>query len=231
MSVNGGGQIMNQRFPGMFRGGFGLEKGPDGNGLKPRLPIWLHNHENNPLEITSTTNSSFMGSSSSNNNNSGILSSEMLQWLSRSNETVGNLTELSQGLCLKEEEDNNKGEIIHLNSLYNNYGSDCLNAPPPPPHISATALLQKASQIGSTRSTNSSGFGVMSTSELSGFSSLNQSENNLSGGMINNDGLLNLTRDFLGVEGNERRVFSLQQELINFTSSMNDSSIGFSESQ
>lgn len=81
----------------------------------------------------------------------------------------------------------------------------------------------------------------MGTSELSGFISSNQNRNNggdhnMNDGMMNGDGLMmmmmmaevkqnsgegNLTRDFLGME----------QELINFSCSMNDPSIGFSGSQ
>ncbi|KAI3799396.1 hypothetical protein L1987_34694 [Smallanthus sonchifolius] len=214
-------------------------------GMKPRLPIWLHQHDNNIPLVNSTTSSSF--------NSGGInLSSEMVHWLSRSQETSANFGQLPQGLSLKEEEDNTKQLNI---PLFNNYGG-CSNynppppqpRPPPPPHMSATALLQQASQMGST---NSGGFGLMNTiSELSGFDSLNQSVN-LSGGMMNGgDGLMmmmmagltqktgevdsgegNLTRDFLGVEGKERRAFSLQQDqLMKFSCSMNDSSNGFSGS-
>ncbi|KAK1409908.1 hypothetical protein QVD17_36437 [Tagetes erecta] len=172
--------------------------------MKPRLPIWLQHHDNSSV-VNMTTSSSFLGSTSLLHNG-GMLSSE-----------------------------------IELNPLYNTYGGCPNPSPPPPPqapHMSATALLQKASQMGSTRSTNSSGFGLMNTSEvLSGFSSLNHRSEDLSGGvMLNDDGLMmmmagltrkssevdaddgNLTRDFLGVEGNERTTgVSLQHELMKFT--------------
>ncbi|KAI3793735.1 hypothetical protein L1987_36357 [Smallanthus sonchifolius] len=202
------------------------------NLMKPRLPIWLHQHHNNiPLVNSTTTSSTF------NNNGDGInLSSEMMHWLSTSQETSANFGQLPQGLLsLKEEQDNTKQLNI---PFYNNYGG-CSKynppspPPPPPPHMSATGLLQQASQMGST---NSGGFGLMNTiSDLSGFDSLNQSVN-LSGGMMNGgDGLMmmmmagltqktgegNLTRDFLGVE----------DQVMKFSCSMNESSIGFSGNQ
>nr|XP_043631069.1 zinc finger protein BALDIBIS-like [Erigeron canadensis] len=259
MMMNGTGinRITNPQFPVMFGGVSGLERGPDGNGLKPRLPTWLHNHDyniNNNIPLTNSTNSSsFLGSTSlNNNNNGGILSSEMMQWLSRNQGAIGNYTEMP----LKEEQDNNDQEEMDLSPMYNDYGG-CPNAQPPPTLLSATALLQKASQIGSTTSTCSSGFQLMNKShEMSGFgsSSLSQCEN-LSGDQMMHgaDGLMmmmmaelkqktssgidsgdgSLTRDFLGVKlGNDQpRTFSLQQELNSFTCSMNDSSIGFTGSQ
>ncbi|GJV70238.1 indeterminate-domain 9-like protein [Tanacetum coccineum] len=247
MMMNDGGRMINPRFPGMFGGCGGLEmNGLDGYGMKPRLPIWLHQHTDNPLE-NSTTNSSLLGSTSSNNNNSEILSPEMVQWLNRSHQTVENYTDMPQGLPLKEEVDNSEWRfqenISQWSTLPAGLPTATKSAGWPNPQMSATALLQKASQMESRRSTNSGGYGLMSTSELSGLSSLNQTGSNsvseaenFSGGMMNGDGLMmmmmmdglkqktcgidsndgNLTRDFLGVEGNE------QQELIKFNCSMND---------
>ncbi|KVH90800.1 protein indeterminate-domain 9-like [Cynara cardunculus var. scolymus] len=233
MMINGGGGGGQLRFPGMFGGGMLESTNLDANGAKPRLPIWLDQH-GNESHLENPSNSSFLGSSSSNNNNNGgILPSEMVQWLNGGQETVATYS----GLHLKEED--NKGEM-QFNSLYNNYTTSNTTPPPPPPppppaHMSATALLQKAAQMGSTRSTNGGatdqGFGLMTTS-LSNFSSSNHHDINGDGLMmmmtgskqskgnesISHDG--NLTRDFLGVGGNERRPFDLQQELFNFSSSM-----------
>ncbi|KAJ0771695.1 putative transcription factor C2H2 family [Helianthus annuus] len=193
-------------------------------GMKPMLPTWLHHNDNNPIE-NSTIISSLLGSSSSNNNNGGILSYEAMQWLSRSQEPTENITELPLGFYLKEEEDsNNKVEYFQPNPLYNNYGG----CPPLPPHISATGVLQKASEMGPTRSTNSGGFSGMMNGDgmtMAMMAGLSQK----SGRVDSCEG--NLTRDFLGVEGNERRAFSLQQEIMKFTCPMSDSNIGFSGNQ
>ncbi|KAI7743391.1 hypothetical protein M8C21_003574 [Ambrosia artemisiifolia] len=185
-------------------------------GMKSMLPIWLHQSDNYPLE-NSTIISSLLGSTSSNNNNGGILSSEMMQWLSRSQEPTENITQLPLGFCLKEEQDNN----YQLNPLYNNY-TGC--PPPPLPPMSATAILQKASVMGPTSD------GMMNNGNVMMRMMAGLTEKS---GAVNVDsGEGGLTRDFLGVElGDERRAYSMQQELMKLSCSMSDSSIGFSGNQ
>ncbi|KAI3823248.1 hypothetical protein L1987_04681 [Smallanthus sonchifolius] len=237
MTMNGGGGGGGLRFPGMFGGGM-LEVNLDGNSEKPRLPIWLDQNGNEShMENQNPSSSTFMGSTSSNNNNNGgMLPPEMVQWLNVSQEPV---VGAYSGLYLKDEE-GGKGEM-QFNSLYNYTASTAAPPPPPPGHMSATALLQKAAQMGSTRSVNvddSTGFGLRSTSLPNYDSSSSHNGDGLmmmmmnsttskqmKGNGVNESNGSDLTRDFLGVGGNERRSFNLQQKMFKFGSSMEDSSL------
>ncbi|KAK1426295.1 hypothetical protein QVD17_14966 [Tagetes erecta] len=192
--------------------------------------IWLDHNANNS-HLQNPNNASFLGSSSSNYNNTGMLPPDMVNWL-------GRFTGLPQGLSLKEEEQQQVQKDMQLNSMYNNLMCSTLppvltpSAPVGPTmannNMSATALLQKAAQMGSTQSTNSavsggndSGFGLMGGDGLmmmaaAAVDGLPESKGSGGGGFGDGD----FTRDFLGVERNERSMsFNLQQELSKYTSS------------
>lgn len=189
--------FQNADFSGVFRQEIG---GLDAGNQINRFPLWLES-ANYP---SSSSRDNFMMSSGNN------LSEEMVQldsqWLSRGQE------ESFVGGVLKEEDEQveenkrNMCETMTTPSLYYQTNTSSSSAP-----MSATALLQKAAQMGSTRS---SGFGLMSPSfsSSSGFDSFKRSRNDestekdemgKSKNQRGSEGESSLTRDFLGVGGKE----------------------------
>ncbi|KAL5581229.1 hypothetical protein UlMin_013671 [Ulmus minor] len=216
---------------------------PDGQ--RPRLPIWLDAANSNTFmgaagnssglqELLQTPNVHMFGSTSTQNQWMNKFSSESMSFNPAASGQV--MSPMPRGLKEEEEPKGNLSETmssLHQNNQ-NQRQQSCTTsttAITTPAHMSATALLQKAAQMGSTRSNpafNGTAFGLMnsSPSNISNFNSFlgNSNTKNLdpllvqtnnSGSNENNEE--GLTRDFLGV-GGEASGSLFHQELAKFAS-------------
>lgn len=148
---------------------------------KSRFPMWL-DHANN----AQSSRANFMV----NDELAELAASQNHQWLSRRQEESFGGGVLKEDGEVEEQNKRNTTESISCSSLYYSIssGQQQTNSQAP---MSATALLQKAAQLGSLNSFRNE--------------NLNKDRNSLSSTQCGMEGESSLTRDFLGVGGKENR--------------------------
>ncbi|GKU93588.1 hypothetical protein SLEP1_g7170 [Rubroshorea leprosula] len=170
-----------------------------GDGQKLRLPVWLdqgNSSQLNPIgNIASSSNANFLAPNSTNgladlgiapiNNMFGSVSYKYPEasFTGANNLSISTLAPLPRGMP-KEEREEDKGNLSQsITCLYSNNNNNRSSQG----HMSATALLQKAAQMGSARSnpsanngpSSTSGFGLMTSSLSSIFRQPNNNLNEL----------------------------------------------------
>ncbi|XP_057480891.1 zinc finger protein BALDIBIS-like isoform X2 [Actinidia eriantha] len=162
----------NPQFPVAFRPDLvGLEGGQlSMDGLKPRVPMWLDQGNNN-----------------SHLNPIGNMANslpENIFGLSTQENVFGNFSSPPALPRVLKEEEENKGNLSETMSSFYFNNPNNLQEQEALPHMSATALLQKAAQMGSTRTSAlfNNSFGLMSSSTPSSSLSMIPSFNSFNQG-------------------------------------------------